>query len=451
MSPGLTSQTIKAKFKIVFIYPTYYQIDEYLFKTNRAFLPPLSIYHLAGLTPDSYDISVIDEAVEEIDFNVPVHLAGISVTTNNAKRAYEIADAYRKRGVTVIIGGIHPTSLPNEAKDHADAVVLGEAEKVWGTVLDDFEKNQLKGFYTGSPCDPFENLPHPRFNLIKRSHYFKPPFCKDTLVPIQTSRGCPHSCDFCSVTRFWGKKLRFRPIHEVVEEIKMCNTRLIFFTDDNFFANPSRLKELCEALIPLKIKFICQIDTRIGSHEDLIILLKKAGCFMVFIGLERIDISGLNSLNKSFNGKTSYPQLFNNLHHNKIAVYASLIFGLQGDTPDIVYSTTDFLSKYNVEIAAFFAITPFPGTSLFERSLSKGYLTDKEYWMHRVKPGNLGLLKYPENAINEYELCLIARHAFFSLGSIFARFKNFRRFKILPLLFNLQQYKYLKTSQTTVV
>ncbi len=224
-------------------------------------MPPLSILYIAGLTPKEHDVKIVDECVQTIDFDEPVDLVGITSMTFTAKRAYQIADEFRKRNVKVIIGGIHASAVLEEALAYADTVVIGEADDLWETVLEDALNDELKSIYRSDQRPTLDNLPAPRFDLLDTAKYVRLPFRRSPNMPIQTARGCPFNCEFCSVSKFWGNKIRFRPVKDIVNEIALSKADTFFFTDDNFVANPQRTLELCEALIPLKIKYICQIDS----------------------------------------------------------------------------------------------------------------------------------------------------------------------------------------------
>jgi radical SAM superfamily enzyme YgiQ (UPF0313 family) len=236
--------------RIKIICPTWIDPNNQLIKLRRSSLPPLSILYIAGLTPREHHVSVVDEVVQDFDFAEPVDLVAITSVTLAVRRAYQIADEFKRRNVKVVMGGIHVTSLPNEALKHADAVVLGEADEIWPEVLEDAQQGTLRRIYQGTRKESLENLPFPRFDLVEKSRYIRFPFGKTPVFPIQTSRGCPHSCDFCTVSNFWGRKMRFRPVEDIIAEIRHSQADTIFFTDDNFVAHPRRTRELVEAITP---------------------------------------------------------------------------------------------------------------------------------------------------------------------------------------------------------
>lgn len=250
-------------------------------------LPPLSLPMIASLTPDDFDISISDENISPIDFNKDIDLAAITVMTPLAPRAYEIADRFRAKGVRVVLGGMHPSFLPEEAIQHADAVVIGEAEGVWAELLEDFKQGKLKQFYKCSSFPQLENLPIPRRELFPSKGYF-------TVNTVQVTRGCPFDCDFCTVTKFFGNKHRYRPIDEVVVEVSSLKGKSVVFVDDNIIGNIPYAKELFKALIPLKIKWLSHASINVARDEELLRLSAESGCVGYMIGFESISQESLN-------------------------------------------------------------------------------------------------------------------------------------------------------------
>lgn len=436
--------------RIKLICPTSYDLDNKLIKFKQATLPPLSILYLAGLTPKKHDVEVLDECVQTIDFDEPVDLVGITCMTFTAKRAYEIADEFRQRQVKVVIGGIHASSSVEEALEHADSVVIGEADDLWPKVLQDASNGNLEKTYTSKRRDQMDNLSRPRFELLDTTKYIRLPFRRSPIIPIQTARGCPFDCEFCSVSRFWGKRVRFRPIKDVIAEISASHADTLFFTDDNFIVNAQRTLELCDALTHLRIKYICQIDSLAFRHPEIIEALKKSGCFMAFVGFESIYKNNLKDVNKAFNEPNNYTTLIKMLHRNKINVYASIIFGFERDNPRKVKETVKFLIDEKVSLASFFRLTPFPGTGLFERLDQQGVLIDRKWWLKRG--GGLGaLVKYADNPHTGEELTSLGMKYFYSWPSIFKRFFPPRSFFLDVLPFNLHAYKKLKKYDKTTI
>jgi len=426
--------------KIKLICPTFYDPEGNLFHPGKAMLPPLSLLYLAALVPPKHKVSIVDETVQPVDFVDPVDVVGITTTSINIRRAYEIADEYRRRNVTVVLGGIHATTLPQEALEHADVVVLGEADDSWPTLLDDAARGDLQTIYDQPRREDLTGLPHPRYDLIEPKHYLIPPFSKLPILPVQTARGCPHNCDFCSVTKFWGKKIRFRPIEEIVEEIQLSQARVVFFTDDNFFASLTRARELCDALKPLHIRFICQIDATSYKREELIHAAADAGCRLAFVGFESLNTRALADLNKQFNKPDEYASLIRILHENEIGIYASIMFGLEYDDQATVDTTVKFLIENKADIAAFFRLVPFPGTGLYERLKDNHQLVHDEWWLH-LGTGLKSLVRYEGETVTADALVKQANQQFFNFGSILRRYGFPRRWQLLPFIMNLSSRK----------
>jgi len=428
--------------RIKIICPTLFDPNNQLIKLRRASSPPLSILYLAGLTPPEHDVSVVDEVVQSIDFEEPVDLVAITSATVAVRRAYQIADEFQRRNVKVVMGGIHVTSLPNEALAHVDAVVLGEGDEIWPKVLEDAQQGALRRIYQGTRKESLENLPFPRFDLVDKSRYVRLPFRKTPICPVQTARGCPHSCDFCSVSVFWGRKMRFRPVEDIVAEIRYSQADTIFFTDDNFMAHPRRTRELVEALTPLNIRYICQFDTLAHREPELIGAIARSGCFLAFVGFESIKTKVLAEANKSFNNPSQYPELIRLLHKNGINVYASFLFGFEHDDFDTARATADFLIDQKVSLASFFRLAPYAGTRLYDRLTQDGILVDKTWWL---EPGELySRMRFPGKPHTTEELSSLAMGRFFSLPSILKRFFPLPLFKIPFLGRNLYIHKQLK-------
>jgi radical SAM superfamily enzyme YgiQ (UPF0313 family) len=428
--------------RIKIICPTLFDPNNHLVKLRRTSSPPLSILYLAGLTPPEHDVQLVDEVVQSLDFEEPVDLVGITSATVAVRRAYQIADEFRRRNVKVVMGGIHATSLPNEALAHVDTVVMGEGDEIWPTVLKDAQQGSLRRTYQGTPRESLEKLPFPRFDLVDKSKYVRLPFRKTTICPVQTARGCPHHCDFCSVSVFWGRKVRFRPVEDIVAEIRYSQADTIFFTDDNFLAHPRRTRELVEALTPLNIRYICQFDTLAYREPELIRAIARSGCFLAFVGFESLKTRILADVNKPFNNPSQYSELIRLLHKNGINIYASFMIGFEHDDFDTARTTADFLIDQKVSLASFFRLAPYAGTPLYDRLNQDGFLVDKTWWL---RTGELNsLVKFPGKPYTAEELSSSAMRRFFSLSSILKRFFPLPLFKIPLLGQNLYIYKQLK-------
>ena len=252
-------------------------------KRMKILTPPLGMATVAALTPPGFEISLTDENVTTVDFEKEVDLVGITALTCTVHRAYQIADTFRNRGVKVVMGGIHPSIMPEEASQHADAVVVGEAEGIWTDVIEDFKANKLRRIYRQDKLPNLVGLPIPRRDLYAKGAYY----FRNTLW---ATRGCPYSCSFCSVSTIYGRKYRCRPVNEIIKEIETLDrSKIIGFVDDNIVGNPRFTKRLFRALIPYKIKWVAQCSVTIASDDELLKLAADSGCIELFIGFESLS------------------------------------------------------------------------------------------------------------------------------------------------------------------
>jgi radical SAM superfamily enzyme YgiQ (UPF0313 family) len=334
----------------------------------------LSSLSVAAAMPANVETRIIDEDVDPIDFNTDADLIGISFMTFNAPRAYEIADIFRKKKQKpVIFGGYHPTFMPEEAIEHADAVCVGEAEKNVPLIIQDFIKGRLKPFYE-SWSEDLQELPLPDRNLIRKSAYI-------VTDALQATRGCPHKCRFCSVAAFNRYRFRTRPIDEVLAELKSLGKNVIFM-DDNIAGNPDYARELFAKMIPLKRHWFSQCSIRIAYDDELLNLAAASGCSGLFIGFESLSQDNLNAVKKNFNRAKHYIRIVQKIHSAGIAVYAGFAFGLDCDKPSIFEQTLEFLYQAKIDALQATNWTPFPGTPLFEEMDAQGRIFDKDWSLY---------------------------------------------------------------------
>lgn len=364
---------------ILFVSPTRLDASRKPVKYRKAFLPPLALAVLDGLTPDHHHVQLIDDIVEDIDFEGSYDLVGITAMTMQVERAYQIADAFRDRGVKVILGGMHPTVLPQEAKQHANSVVIGEADNIWEQVLEDCENNALKDFYQSESLPDLQKLVIPKWDNLNLGIYAKRIGSKMPTMPIFTTRGCPLGCKFCSVTKFFGKSLRVKPVSHVMKEIESTGAKEFFFVDDNITCKPAYARELFQALIRRNVKWVSQVSTTVMKNPDLIDLAAKAGCYGLLIGLESMSQLSLKTVNKGFNKVEHYEEMIARMNKNGIKPYLSFIFGFDEDTPDLIRHTVEFCERNKVGIAFFWILTPLPGTALFTEMEAAGRI-EYENW-----------------------------------------------------------------------
>lgn len=331
----------------------------------------MSLAIISALTPPGIEVKVTDELVEDIDFNYPADLVALSVMTTNAMRSYEVADIFRKKGVKVVMGGIHPSVLPEEALLHADSIVSGEAEGIWPEVIEDFIRGDLKRLYFSNNHPDPSAIPSPRWDSFREDRYFVP-------RTFQVSRGCPYGCSFCSSTSFFGMKYRFRSAGRIIDELKNYGKRLIVFVDDNIVGNPEYSKELFSALKGIGKRWVAQASIDIARDEGLLRLAAESGCAGLLIGLESVSYDNHSDVRK-LKKDTEYEDAIKRVKSFGIGVHGSFVFGFDGDTLDVFESTVDFVMRNRLEVANYCKLTPFPGTKLYERILKEGRLIHRDW------------------------------------------------------------------------
>lgn len=332
----------------------------------------LTLTTLAALTPADIEVKITDENVEPIDFEEDVDLVGVTGMVIHASRAYEIAQRFRQRGIPVVMGGPHASSQPLEAKEHVDAVVIGEAESVWRGLIQDFRNGCLKPFYKADTFCSMEGIPAPRLDLLRQKAYM-------TVNCVQTTRGCPHRCDYCHVIHFFGKTYRCRPVDDVIQEVNRLEGNFLVFIDDNITGNRQYAKELFTRLKPLKKKWAGQASLTLPRDPELLKLAAESGCVSLFIGMESLSADNLKSLNKSFNRPSQFEESIKVIHDHDIMILAGFMFGLDHDDEGVFERTVRFCERNRIELPTFFLLTPLPGTPLFQRMESEGRLLHKDW------------------------------------------------------------------------
>jgi radical SAM superfamily enzyme YgiQ (UPF0313 family) len=347
--------------------------------------PPLNLLTIAALTPGDIEIKVIDEHFENIDFNEVFDLVGITAMTQQAFRAYEIAGEFRKRNIPVVMGGIHASVLPEEALEHVDSVFIGEAEDTWGIFLEDFKAGQEKKTYRPNHHFDMSMAPVPKYDMLNFSA-FKDSDSFFNWIPVQATRGCPHDCSFCVVTKLYGKKIRKKNIAQVVEEIeylqKFNKDSLILFADDNPFVDKKYAKELLKALIPLKIKYFVQTDISIAEDDELLKLAYQSGCHIALIGFESLRPDSLEEINRNkwkMKQVEKYTRNIKKIQENGIVAFGAFIIGFSKDDLTVFNEISDFAIMNNMP-AQFTLATPIPGSRLYQSLHSEGKLFNTVFW-----------------------------------------------------------------------
>jgi radical SAM superfamily enzyme YgiQ (UPF0313 family) len=395
--------------KILLISPT---IDAEKRTNKGLMMPQLALYILEGLTPQEHEVKIVEEEAEDIDLDHECNLVGISCMTANAPRAYELCHEFKKRGKTVVLGGVHPSILPHEALEHADCVVVGEAEGVWEQLLNDFMRDHLEKTYHNPKPDLGKYVPKDFSRIIKKGLF--------NVFPIMTTRGCPYHCDFCCVTNLFGKKIRHVPIENVVRDIQESGAKNFMFLDDNIIGHPKYAKELFKAIKPLNIIWVGQasVSLLVSDHE-LMQLAAESGCKALFFGIESVSEEQLQTMRKAFNEIEKMEEAFKKIKKMRILIHASMVFGFDNDTKEIFNDTVRFLIKNKVSTVSFNVLTPYPGTKIYEDLKKENRLTttDWRYYDHNTvvfKPRNMTPYELQMGKIN-------ARKKFYSIRSILKR------------------------------
>ena len=409
--------------KILLISP---QDNTWRITPNKILFYPLSLPVIAAWTPDEYDVKIVDEKVDELDLGYDCDLVGITATTANVKRAYYLADEFKRRGRKVVLGGAHVSFMQEEALSHADSIVVREAEEHWQALLFDLRHKRLKRVYRSDERFDLSNYRSPRVDLLDMRKYVMHHL-------VETSRGCPYNCDFCSVTKFFGRTVRYRPIESVVDEIVQRNARRVVLVDDNIFSSSERSKKLFRALTPLKIRWWGQSSILLGCDEEAAALAGESGCELLFIGFESISQENLEIWKKRVNILCDYDTCIDTLHKYNIKVLGSFIFGFENDDEKSLNDTVDFAVKNRMELAHFTCLTPIPGSALYSRMDKNNSILNRDWDLYDCS--NI-VCKFKNIRFGMIESAL---RKFYSLRSIVKRFGYFplRIEKLRFIMFNL--------------
>ena len=395
--------------RITFIRPNMYP------RRSSDAMEPGCFAILKRLTPSNVETMLYDERLEEIPFDEPTNLVAMTVETYTARHAYQIASEYRRRGVPVVMGGYHPTFLPDEALQFADAVVTGDAEGVWEQVVQDAAHERLQPRYQQDELPALGGL-QPDRSIFHGKRY-------TPVTLLQYGRGCKYNCDFCSIRAFYGSQLRQRPVEELVEEIKAVGRKHVVLVDDNIFVDLPKAKALFEALIPLKIRWSCQASIDVARDPELVQLMKRSGCMAVLIGFESLDRDNLRQMNKLWNLRDgNYSTPIQTLRRAGIMIYGTFVFGYDHDTPESFDKAVDFAIDHRFYLANFNPLTPTPRAPLYDRLKSEGRLIYDKWWLS--PEFRYGHATFHPRSMTADELtagCYRARTKFNTWRSIFRR------------------------------
>jgi radical SAM superfamily enzyme YgiQ (UPF0313 family) len=363
--------------QVTFIKPTLGSLNDGERFVDEARMEPLSLGVLAGLTPPGVDCRLLDDRIDEIDYDEPTDLVAINVETFTARRAYEIAAEYRARRVLVVMGGMHATLVPDEVAEHANAIYTGDGEALWVQVVADAHEGRLRRRYDGAVGVPQPGV-LPRRDLYAGKRYLP-------VSLLQFGRGCRFKCEFCAVSRYFGHCHYARPVAEVVAEIAAQPRRDLFFVDDNFISNPEAAKELLRALIPLKVRWVSQASVEHTRDPEMMRLFVESGCMGNVIGFESLDGGNLQQMHKAANlaAFDGYVEAVATLREHRLQTWAAFVLGYDQDTVESILATCEWGIANHFTFAAFNVLMPYPSTPFYERLKVEGRLLyDGRWWLH---------------------------------------------------------------------
>ena len=442
--------------RILLISPTHYNGDGSLHKTTRYWTSGLTLPYLKALTPPGHDVAMVDELFYDVDLEQDCDLVGITAMGPQIKRAYDLADEFRRRGRRVVLGGTWVTLNVDRSLEHADAVVAGEAENVWPQLLADFSEGLNRRVYRAPrwhdlaslPRVDYTTLPLLKYEAFRQSWLYRMYFH----WPVVFSRGCPHPCEYCAVQTYYGRSFRTRPVDDVIEdlrEIKSLGANRILFLDDNPIAHPEAAKELFRSMIPLKLKWASQSTINIARDAELLDLAAQSGCMSLSIGLESINEASLDSVKKGFNLPKRFDRDLAAIRAKGIQVIGLLMVGLDGDTLDTFGRSLEFLIRNKITFLKLFTPCPYPGTKYYDDMAAAGRILVQDwgrydYGSPLVQPAQMS----PEQMMDGFKYVY---EGFYSVGAIAKRLFPPPRGSYLEtlafLVANLKVNRYLRSNE----
>jgi radical SAM superfamily enzyme YgiQ (UPF0313 family) len=382
--------------------------------------PSLSLAAVAAVTPPDWELEFCDDNHEQVDYSSDADIVALTAMTAQVTRAYEIADAFRARGTTVVIGGFHASNMPEEARSHTDAVVVGEGELVWPQLLDDWRAGTLQPFYRTGSLMEMGRIPAARREMFAGKGYL-------LTNTVQTTRGCPHDCEFCSVTAFYGRKYRKRPVDQVLQELEGLRNgnSFVFFVDDNIVADRTYSLSLFDGMKGMGFKWLSHAPIDFAEDPQLMKAAGDSGCLGMFVGFESLNQDALSAMGKKTNSARSYLTEAQAFRDHGIGILGSFVLGYDGDTPDVFEKTLRFCEEARLEAAIFPILTPYPGTAVRRRLEAEGRIISsdwRDYDMEHVTfhPDSMT----PDQLLAGYnQLC----REFYSFPSMFHRILKLHR------------------------
>jgi radical SAM superfamily enzyme YgiQ (UPF0313 family) len=412
----MITATTKTPFRLTIVHPCvgrFVNMKRYI-RTWK--MEPIPAAMLAALAPPDIQTRFYDDRLEAIPFDQPTDLVAISVETYTAKRAYQIASEFRRRGVPVVMGGFHATLCPEEVRQYCESMVIGEAETLFPTLIDDYRHGRPKKIYRSSERPPL--LTSPDRSIFEGKKYLP-------MRLVEFARGCRFKCDFCAVQSCFESTHKPRPHDSGREEFHPVRPPgpVLFFIDDNISSNLDDAKELMRAIIPLKLRWVSQSAINVAYDEEALDLMRRSGCEGILVGFESLDPKTLKQMNKGFNLMRGGPaEALSNFRRHGIRIYGTFIFGYDHDTPESCTAAVEFAKQQGLAIAAFNHITPFPGTPLYQRMEQEGRLLYDAWWLDDRYRYNMIPFQPAQTSPEELaDQCVAARRSFYSWPSILSR------------------------------
>ena len=437
--------------KVILIQPSQYLHNGDLVKQKKLYLPGLVFPLLAAMAPSNWDVEAKLEIIEDINFDTDADIVGIGAMGHSIFRAFDLAGEFRKRGKIVFMGGYMPSMVPDLALQFVDSIVIGDAEISFPKLLSDFEKNgRLERIYD-NPVADLNNLPLPRYELLTEKRI-------GNMLPVQSGRGCNYTCSFCSISCLYKGRHLARPVDEVIrdiEKIKSLGYHKFYMIDDNIVSNPAYLEELCNKILPLKLKWSSQCTMNLARNESLLKLVARSGCEILSLGLESISQEGLDKLNKKWLRVDDHNKLMTAFNKAGIMVSAEMIIGTDSDTTESLKATYDFIRKSKIPLLRIYFLTPVPSTQLYAELKEAGRLIHENYSHYNTSE----CVHYPEKISPEKltEMYHWLNGKIFSLSGIISRILLNRQILKYPMkhifafAVNLHYRSYVKRGETPLI
>ncbi len=422
------------KIKVLLISPTGLDKHGKPIVQRKTYLPGLTMPQLAAVTPDDADVRVVSETSEDIPFNEHWDLVGLTgMGGSGVVRGWQLGDIFRQKGSKVVMGGIAASLCKEEwTLEHTDCLVKGEAEDTWPVLIQDFINGRLKNIYRMQQAPDVTKFPEPAYTKFNAPKY-------GFWRPVQATRGCPFPCKFCSISEFFQRSYRKRPVEQVIRDVraaKRTGTRYITFIDDNIGVDMKYCKELWEALIDENIIWASQCSLQLSENEDMLALAYKSGCRILSFGIETINEKSLTHIDKEWNRPTRYKQAFDAIRKHGIEVSTEMILGLDGDNQDVFEKTFDFLMENRIALPRLYILTPVPGTPMYEELDAEGRIFDHNFVKYNggdavFHPKNMKASELQEGYWKLYQQLYSVKNIYKRIGSNPANLSPFMRVFVL--------------------